>query len=136
MQQGMTTELYWLLLTILLTAVMWIPYILNRLNEQGILKATLDPDGITATKVAWADRMMSAHVNAVENLVIFAPLVIILYITDSGNSLTATACSIYFFARLVHFIVFTFRVPVLRVVSFMIGFIMQMILVYTLLTTG
>ena len=136
MQQTLTTELFWLVLTILLTAVMWIPYILNRLSEQGFLTALWDPDGKTASNIGWANRMMSAHVNAVENLVIFAPLVIILHVTGSTNSLTATTCAIYFFARLTHFIVFALRVPVMRIITFAIGFMMQMILVYTLLTAS
>jgi len=134
MQHVLTSELYWLVLTILMTAVIWVPYIINRINEQGFLTALWDPDGETASKVGWANRMMRAHENAVENLVIFAPLVILTNITGSSNSLTATACTVYFFARLAHVIVFTLRIPVLRTVAFLAGFIMQMILVYTLLT--
>ncbi|HEC05101.1 MAG TPA: MAPEG family protein, partial [Thiothrix sp.] len=35
----MTTELFWLVLSILLTAILWLPYIINRLAEQGFFKA-------------------------------------------------------------------------------------------------
>ena len=73
----MTTEIYWLLMSILLTAILWVPYIINRLLEKGILIAVWDPEGDTDSQVGWAKRLMAAHTNAVENLVIFAPLVII-----------------------------------------------------------
>ena len=75
MQTTLPTELYWLTLTVSLTAVMWLPYITNRMVELGILPALWDRFGHTEARAAWANRMMQAHANAVENLVIFAPLV-------------------------------------------------------------
>lgn len=129
----MTTEFYWLTLTIFLTAVLWLPYIINRLAEQGFFKALWDPDGETATKIAWAERLMSAHVNAVENLVLFAPLIIIAHLLNIHTELSASAAVLYFFSRLAHVIFFTFRVPVLRIVAFFGGFIAQIILIFTLL---
>lgn len=129
----MTTELYWLVLSIILTAILWIPYIINRLAEQGIFKALWDPDGETATKVPWAQRLMSAHVNAVENLVIFAPLVIIAHVLEMSTQLTVIASILYFFSRLAHVVLFTLHVPVLRIVSFFGGFVAQVVFALTLL---
>ncbi len=129
----MTTELHWLVLTILLTAILWMPYIINRLLEQGIFKGFWDPDGETLTEVAWAQRLMNAHVNAVENLVIFAPLVIITHILGMNTTLTASAAVFYFFSRLAHAALFTFRVPVFRIVAFLAGFAAQMVFVFNLL---
>ena len=129
MSNMLSTEVYWLALTLFMTAIMWMPYILNRLIEQGMFNALWDPRGITATKNAWAERMIRAHENAVENLVIFAPLVLLIELAQLNSALTATACMIYFFARLAHFLVFTFGVPVLRVLTFVVGFAVQMILV-------
>jgi len=128
----MTTELYWLVLTLIMTALFWIPYILNRMMEQGILNALWDPCGKTQTEVAWADRMMKAHSNAVENLVIFSPLVIALHIIGMNTPATATATMVFFFTRLAHFVVFTFAIPLLRVVTFLVGFAAQMVLAFTL----
>ena len=129
----MTTELHWLVLSILLTAILWLPYIINRLAEQGFFTALWDPDGETKTKIGWAERLMSAHTNAVENLVVFAPLVLIVHILSMNTELTAVASMLYFFSRLAHAILFTFRVPVLRIIAFFGGFIAQMILVFTLM---
>lgn len=129
----MTTEIYWLILSILLTAILWLPYIINRLLEQGIFKALWDPDGETTSQIEWAQRLMNAHVNAVENLVIFAPLVIISHVLNMNTELTAVAAILYFYSRLAHVVLFTFRVPVLRIIAFFGGFIAQIILILTLL---
>jgi len=134
MSTSLSTEFYWLVLTILMTALFWVPYILNRMLEQGIGTALWDPHGVTDTQKAWARRMMQAHKNAVENLVLFAPLVILIQITGLNSTITATACMVYFFARLLHYIVFTFAVPVLRIVTFLIAFAAQIILAMQLLT--
>lgn len=133
MNMHLSPELYWLVLTTLMTGLFWIPYILNRMMEQGLFNAIWDPHGHTDTKKPWANRMMRAHENAIENLAVFAPLVIALHITQLNTSLTATACMIYFFTRLGHFWAFTFAIPVLRVITFLIGFGMQAILALVLL---
>lgn len=129
----MTTELYWLTLTVLMTALMWLPYIINRMLEQGIGFAMWDPQGETKTDVIWAERMTRAHKNAVENLIIFAPLVLTLQLTDLSNELTTLACIMYFFSRLAHYIVFSFGIPLLRIFAFMISVVAQFILAFTLL---
>lgn len=129
----MTTELYWLTLTVLMTALMWLPYIINRMLEQGIGFAMWDPQGETKTDVIWAERMTRAHKNAVENLIIFAPLVLTLQFTDLSNELTALACIMYFFSRLTHYIVFSLGIPLLRIFAFMTSVVAQVILAFTLL---
>lgn len=129
----MTTELYWLTLSVLLTALLWIPYILNRLVEQGVLTALWDPEGETATRVGWARRLMAAHENAVENLVIFAALVLIAHVAGVSTELTQLATVLYFFSRLAHVVLFTLKTPVLRILAFFGGFIAQMIMVVALL---
>ena len=129
----LSTEIYWLTLTVLMTGLMWLPYIINRIFEQGIVSATWDPQGETSTKVAWADRMARAHANAVENLVIFAPLVLAVQLSNLNSEFTALASMVYFFSRLMHFVVFTFGVPVFRVITFMVSVAAQLILAFTLL---
>jgi uncharacterized MAPEG superfamily protein len=121
-------EQFWLAATAAMTSVFWVPYIVNRLIEHGIFKALWDPQGDTGTKRSWADRMMRAHRNAVENLCVFAPLVLLVAMTGARSSATGTAAMIYFFARLGHFIVFTAGLPVVRVLLFLVGFGCQAVL--------
>lgn len=133
MSVSLSDELYWLILTVLMTSLFWVPYIFNRMLEHGIVNAIWDPQGNTETKRDWAARMMKAHQNAVENLVIFAPLVIAVQITGMNSEATAMACMVYFYARLAHYLVFTLAVPVLRVVTFLVGVAAQITLALVLL---
>lgn len=130
---AMSTELYWLTLTITMTALMWLPYILNRLAEQGLGKAMWDPQGDKSTQVAWARRMMQAHQNAIENLAMFAPLILIVHVTNMNNEITAIASITYFFARLAHYLLYSFGVPGLRTPAFAVGFAAQVALILVLL---
>ena len=129
----MTTDLYWLTLSILLTSILWVPYIINRLIEGGFFFGLWDPDGNTASNVPWAQRLMSAHINAVENLVEFAPLVIIEHILEMNTDLTATDAILYFLSRVFNVIFFTYRVPVLRIVVFLGIFIAELMIIFTLI---
>lgn len=129
----MTTELYWLVLTVLLTSVIFAPYIVNRMIEHGVWPAVWNPQPDTRPKAQWAERMMRAHSNAVENLVIFAPLVLALHAVGVSTAATATAAMIYFYARLAHVLLYTFAVPLLRTVAFIVGFGCQLTLALTLL---
>ena len=74
----MTRELMWLTLTVILTGLLWVPYILDRIMVRGLMGAMANPSRNDKPQSAWAQRLYFAHTNAVENLVIFAPLVLIL----------------------------------------------------------
>jgi len=133
MSYSTSYEIYWLALTCVMTGLMWLPYIVNRLWEQGFAQALYDPNGHTETRVNWAERMMRAHNNAVENLVVFAPLVISVVLVGAGNGTTVLACEAYFVARLVHFVVFTLGLPYVRIAAFAAGVVAMLVLFVELL---
>jgi len=128
----MTTEITYLLTSVFFTSIMWLPYILNRIYEMGLWPALYNPQPDIKPKAQWAKRMMSAHVNAVENLIVFAPLVILVEITSSHTSTTSLAVVVYFYARVIHFFVFSFGIPLLRVPAFLAGFSAQILLIFNL----
>ena len=74
----MSRELMWLTFTVILTGVLWIPYILDRIIVRGLWGAMGNPSRDDKPQSAWARRLYFAHTNAVDNLVVFAPLVLIL----------------------------------------------------------
>ncbi|ABW32171.1 MAPEG family protein [Acaryochloris marina] len=132
----MTTELFWLTLTVTLTGLFWMPYVANRMLEIGVMGAMRNPTTDAAPKAAWAERMIHAHSNAVENLMIFAPLVGIAAIANISTPTTVAACQLYFFARLAHYLIYTFGIPFLRTVAFIAGFVAQMTLAAAILGAG
>ena len=125
----MTKELMWLTLTVILTGLLWVPYILDRIKVRG-LKATLgNPTRTDKPQSPWAQRLYFAHTNAVDNLVIFAPLVLILDAQGYSTPGTVIACAVYFWARLAHAIVYAMGIPVVRTLAFSVGFLAQAALV-------
>jgi uncharacterized MAPEG superfamily protein len=124
----MTRELFWLTLTVILTGLLWVPYILNRCQVRGLGGAMANPTRNDKPQAEWANRLMFAHDNAVENLVIFAPLVLILNAIDYSSKWTVLACAVYFWARVAHLIVYTLGIPVFRTLAFTVGFLAQAVL--------
>ena len=125
----LSKELFWLTMTCVLTGLIWLPYILDRIKVRG-LWATLDnPSHGDKPQSPWAQRLYFAHTNAVDNLAVFAPLVLILNSIDYSSRATVLACATYFWARLAHAIVYAFGLPVFRTLAFTVGFIAQVVLV-------
>jgi uncharacterized MAPEG superfamily protein len=130
----MSHELFWLVMTTAMTGLMWVPYILDRVMVRGLTGAMANPSPTDKPQSPWAQRLMAAHVNAVQNLVIFAPLVLATQDLNVNIATVGTtfACQLYFYSRLVHVIVYTLGIPVLRTLAFVGGFIAQAILVLAL----
>lgn len=133
MSATLPPELYWLTLTCLLTGLLWVPYILQLIVQLGPVQAIWDPTGAHPHDADWALRAKRAHYNAVENLAVFAPLALVVALTGSGTSMTATAAAAYFFLRLAHCLIHTAAVPVVRTLVFLGGWACQMVLGLTLL---
>ncbi len=127
-------EIYWLTLTVIMTSLLWVPQILNSLIKSGPIKAFLYPDAAAQLYSDWAQRSKAAHGNAVQNLVIFAPLVILLVVFDLENEITALMAMIYFIARVFHYIMHVLAIPLLRTVAFLIGFVCQLVIGFSIIS--
>ena len=125
----MSKELYWLVLTAAMTGLLWVPYILDRIMVRGTMGALANPSPSDRPQSAWAHRMMAAHVNAVENLVVFAPLVLTAQALNIHTATTAFACALFFWCRLIYVAVYTAGIPVVRTLAFAGGWVAQMMLV-------
>ena len=127
----MTNELMSLTWVITLSAVMWVPYILNSIMVRGLIDAVGYPDD-PKPLAPWAERMKKAHYNAVENLVMFAALVLMLNALGISNATTVMACNIYFWSRLAHYLVYSAGVPWLRTLSFFVSWLCVLALLWQL----
>jgi uncharacterized MAPEG superfamily protein len=137
MTRPLSPEFQWLTYTMLMTALFWVPYILDRLATRGVWKAVSSIMAETGeTPTLWAKRARSAHINAVENLIIFAPAVLIAGAIGVSTPATQTAAAVYFFARLLHFLVYTLGVPVLRTLSFAVGWAAQIVILVSVLAAA
>lgn len=120
----MKPELMYLVWVTILTALMWIPYVLDRIATSGLMDTVGYPD-TPKPQSPWARRMKAAHGNAVENLVIFATLVLVANALGISTSATVFAAALYFWARLVHVVAHTFALPWVRTLAFVGGFVAQ-----------
>lgn len=127
-----TSELSSLTWVVALTTVLWIPYILNMIMVRGLVDAVGYPEDPKPLS-PWAARMKAAHYNAVENLVVFAALVLTLNAVNVSNDTTVIACNVYFWARLVHFLVYGFGVPWARTLAYAVSWLCIVALLLQLL---
>ncbi len=128
----MTSELMSLTWVTALTALIWMPYVVNIILVRGLVDAVgypQDPEPMSP----WAAKMKAAHANAVENLVVFATLVLIANAAGVSNETTVMACTVYFWARVLHLVSYTLAIPWIRTVAFVIGFGCQAALVLQLI---
>lgn len=119
---SLSPELRYTAMTAALTGSLWIPIIVNRLREMGVWKALKNPEPDVRPQAAWAYRLANAHRNAIENLVVFAPLALCVSLPGLGTATTASAAALFFWSRVAHALIYTFGVPLLRTVAFVLGF--------------
>jgi uncharacterized MAPEG superfamily protein len=131
----MTSELMSLIWVTALTAILWVPYTLNTIAVRGLMDAVgypADPKPLAG----WAQKMKAAHANAVENLVVFAALVLIANAAGVSNETTILACTVYFWSRVVHLLAYTFAIPFVRTLAFVAGFACQAAIILQLTQGG
>lgn len=92
----MSRELFWLVLMVAMTGLIWLPYILDRIAVRGLMATMANPSPKDTPQSPWAERMTAAHKNAVENLAVFAPLVLVAQALNVSTPATAFACALYF----------------------------------------
>lgn len=126
------TQLLYLTYVTLFTAVIWIPYILNVITVRGVVEAVGYPQN-PKPLAAWATRMKAAHYNAIENLVVFATLVLVANSLHLSSQAIDLSCMVYFWARVVHLLAYTLAIRWVRTVAFAIGFLAQLCIAWHIL---
>ncbi len=121
----MKTELFYLMLTAILTGVLWIPVVIGYVTSRGPLTPENYKTAPTTPLPDWVNRANRAHLNAVENIGPFVAVVLTAQVVGVSTSLTATCAAIYFYARLVHAIVHIsgFGLFMARTIAFTVAWI-------------
>ena len=122
----MTTDLKYLVFTAMLTAALWIPYIVCQVTTNGPLQPTNYTDPTLPRPVPrWGLRAHRAHLNAVEVFAPFAALVIAAHLTGKADAVTAFCAASFFWIRLAHAIVYLAGIPYVRTVLFTLAFVAE-----------
>jgi uncharacterized MAPEG superfamily protein len=119
----MTTDLKYLAFTAMLTAALWIPYIVCQAMTNGPLQPVNYKDPAPRPVPLWGKRADRAYLNAVEVFAPFAALVIIAQLAGKADSMTAFWAVFFFWMRVAHAVVYWFAIPYLRTVVFTLGFV-------------
>jgi uncharacterized MAPEG superfamily protein len=119
----MSTELKYLAFTALLTASLWIPYIVAQVMTNGPLTAQNYIDPKARPVPLWGHRAERTHLNAVETFAPFAALVLLVQVTGKSNAMTAFWAISYFWLRVAHAIVYLAAIPFIRTVIFTLAYV-------------
>ncbi|MDP6353408.1 MAG: MAPEG family protein [Alphaproteobacteria bacterium] len=128
----MTYDLYMLALASGLAAVMWIPYIVSRVQTWGMVDALGYPEEQPDLPL-WAQRAHRAHLNLLENLPHFAALVLIAHVAGVANTATAFGAALFFWARVLQAIVTVAKVPYVRTAAFAAGFVGEVVIFFQII---
>lgn len=132
MTDTISPELTWLAWVTVLTGLLWLPYISQIITRIGVRTALVEVSGVEP-HAPWSRRAKRAHGNAVENLAVFAPLILIVELTGTGSAVTAFAAAAYFVLRIIHAFVFIIGLPYLRTLAFAGGVACQAVLAWAVL---
>ena len=129
----LTSEVYYLILITLFCGLLWVPYVTERFFRIGI-KETCGYGEKNINIPQWATRAKLAHVNLIENLPLFAILIIVITFQDYNNQLTETGSIIFFYSRILHYFIYVFGVPYFRTLFFVASWIGLIIISVPLLS--
>jgi len=119
----MTTDLKYLAFTAMLTAALWIPYVVCQVMTNGPLQPINYQDPAQRPMPLWGKRADRAYLNAVEVFAPFAALVIVAQLAGKADSMTAIWAMFFFWTRVAHAVVYWFAIPYLRTMIFTLGFV-------------
>ncbi len=69
----------------------------------------------------WAGRAQRAHRNMLENLVLFAIVVLAARLTNVSNAVTLLGAQLFFFGRIAHAILYVAGIPWLRTLAWLVS---------------
>lgn len=128
----MSTDLMMLVWSSVLCVVLFLPYVLARVLTWGLPQTVGYPQNPPALP-DWAQRAHRAHINMAENIGPFAALVLVAHVAGAANEATAMGALIFFWARVVHAVVFIAGIPWVRTLAFVAGIVGETIILLQIL---
>lgn len=119
----MSPDLRYLAYTAMLTASLWLPYVIAQVTINGLLTPQNYVDPTPRSLPFWGKRADRAYLNAVETFAPFAILVILIQITGKANAMTAFWSACFFWLRVAHAIVYLAAIPYVRTIVFVLGYV-------------
>lgn len=112
----MTTELRFLLSGAALLVAIHLVEVMHNLIGNGLLRALHGYKPFE--KPEWRERLAATEGNLAKNLVLFSIVVFVAHLAEVHNAATVAGAALFFYARLVHAVAYTARIPFLRAVAY------------------
>jgi uncharacterized MAPEG superfamily protein len=116
----MKPELMWLAWAVALTFAQMLVAVSGATLQVGLPTLAGNREGLPPC-TGWAGRAQRAHHNMLENLVLFAALVLIAVAANKTNATTLLGAQLFFWARLVHAFVYLAGIPWLRTAVWLVS---------------
>ena len=125
----MSKEMMWLTLTVILTGVLWIPYILDRIMVRGLMGAMANPsrDDKPQSRLG-AAALVRAYQRGGKSGRVRALVLILMRMNHSTAEYRASPARSISGRGWCTSIVYTLGIPVLRTLAFAVGFVCQVTL--------
>jgi uncharacterized MAPEG superfamily protein len=127
----MSPDLKYLLLSVVLTFVQMLIAAAAANQVVGLTALAGNRDDIPPFS-GFAGRARRAHLNMIENIVLFAALVLIAAVANKANATTALGALIFFWARLAYAVIYLLGVPWLRTVAWFVSVIGMVMIAWQL----
>jgi uncharacterized MAPEG superfamily protein len=128
----MSPDLTYLLYSVILCFVQVVIAASGANFQVGLPSLAGNREGLAEMK-GWAGRARRAHLNMVENLVLFAALVLIAAVANKANATTAMGAMIFFWARVAYAVIYLIGIPWLRTLVWAVSVVGMALIVSALL---
>ena len=118
----MSPDLKYLLLSTILTFVQVLVAAMGANQAVGLNTLAGNREGLGEIP-GWAGRAKRAHLNMIENMVLFATLVLIAAVAGKANAMTAMGAMIFFWARLAYAVIYVAGIAWLRTLAWFVSVI-------------
>jgi len=118
----MKPELTYLLFSVVLTFVQVLIAAAAANQVVGLTTLAGNRDDVPVM-TGFAGRAKRAHLNMLENMVLFSALVLIAVVANKTNATTAMGALIFFWARLVYAVIYLIGIPWLRTLAWAVSVI-------------
>ncbi len=128
----MSPDLKYLLLSTVLTFVQVLVAAMGANQAVGLNTLAGNREGLGEIP-GWAGRAKRAHLNMIENMVLFAALVLIAAAAGKANAMTAMGAMIFFWARLAYAVIYVAGIAWLRTLAWFVSVIGMAMIAWELL---
>ena len=128
----MSPDLKYLLFSTILCFVQVLIAATGANQQVGLPKLAGNREGLP-DYTGWTGRAKRAHLNMLENLVLFAALVLIAAVSGKANAVTALGAMIFFWGRLAYAVIYVIGVPWLRTLAWFVSVIGMAMIAWVLL---